>query len=99
LAIGRELTKAHEELVVRPISRHLEALVEGRGEYTLVVAPASPVVVSPEPPTDAAMLAEFCQLTDIEALPRRSAIKQLAVKYGMSARAVYTQVEHARDSG
>ena len=36
-ALARELTKAHEELVVRPISAHLEAVSGGRGEYTLVV--------------------------------------------------------------
>ena len=38
VALGRELTKAHEELVVRPISAHLETIDEGRGEYTLVVS-------------------------------------------------------------
>ena len=42
VALGRELTKAHEELVVRPISAHLAAIDEGRGEYTLVVGPDEP---------------------------------------------------------
>ena len=37
-ALGRELTKAHEELVVAPISDHLARIGEGRGEYTLVVS-------------------------------------------------------------
>jgi 16S rRNA (cytidine1402-2'-O)-methyltransferase len=99
MAIGRELTKAHEELVVRPISGHLKVIGDGRGEYTLVVSPAPAEAAIPECPTDAAMLNEFCQLTDIDGLSRRSAIKQLAVKYGLSARAVYAQVELARDAG
>jgi 16S rRNA (cytidine1402-2'-O)-methyltransferase len=34
-AIGRELTKAHEELVVAPISMHLDRLTEPRGEFTV----------------------------------------------------------------
>ena len=41
VALGRELTKAHEELVIRPISVHLSHIGEGRGEYTLVVEPAA----------------------------------------------------------
>jgi 16S rRNA (cytidine1402-2'-O)-methyltransferase len=99
VAIGRELTKAHEELVIRPISKHLEAIDEPKGEYTLVVAPGELESVRPEVPEPSEMLAEFCRLTDNDAVSRRSAIKQLAVKYGMTARAVYAQVEHARESG
>ena len=38
VAIGRELTKAHEELVVDPISLQLEHLTEPRGEFTVVVS-------------------------------------------------------------
>src|SRR4029453_18683492 len=37
-ALGRELTKAHEKLVINPISLHLEHLTQPRGEFTLVVA-------------------------------------------------------------
>ena len=38
VAIGRELTKAYEELVVNPISLHLEHFTEPKGEFTLVVS-------------------------------------------------------------
>ena len=41
LTVGRELTKAHEELVVQPIDAVLEGLREPRGEYTLVIHPAT----------------------------------------------------------
>jgi len=100
VALGRELTKAHEELVVRPISRHLQSMSEPKGEYTLVVAPLSSEAGAPREVPDApTMLAEFCHLTDNEAVSRRSAIKQLAVKYGLSARDVYARVEEARGSG
>jgi 16S rRNA (cytidine1402-2'-O)-methyltransferase len=99
VTLGRELTKAHEELVNKPISGHLEAIREPKGEYTLVVAPAAEGKHPRESPDAAGMLAEFCHLTDNEALSRRSAIKQLAVKYGLTTRDVYARVEHARDSG
>ena len=39
---------------------------------------------------------EFGQLIEIDGVGRRAAIKQLALKYGLSARAVYTLVEKGR---
>ena len=95
VALGRELTKLHEELVVRPISGHLEHVGEGRGEYTLVVSPA--VGSRAEAPSAQQLGVEFGQLTDNGAVARRAAIKQLALKYGLSAREVYGLVEQGRD--
>jgi 16S rRNA (cytidine1402-2'-O)-methyltransferase len=96
VAVGRELTKAHEELVVRPISAHLEAMGEGRGEYTLVVGPYVPRREYQEKPQAKSMRDEFGVLTENSGLGRRAAIKQLAVKYGLSAREVYSMVEEGR---
>jgi 16S rRNA (cytidine1402-2'-O)-methyltransferase len=96
VAMGRELTKAHEELVVRPISTHLDAIDEGRGEYTLVVAPADPNEAAREMPAPSSIHAEFGHLIDTEQHSRRSAIKHLAVKYGVSAREIYSLVERGR---
>ena len=42
VALGRELTKIHEELVIRPISGHLQNIAIEKGEYTLVVQPPVP---------------------------------------------------------
>src|SRR5215204_2377513 len=59
-ALGRELTKAHEELVVKPISQQIERLTEPRGEFTVVVAPGEPVPPPmPELPERGALLREF----------------------------------------
>ena len=96
VALGRELTKAHEELVVRPISAHLEAIGEGRGEYTLVVGPYEPRREHPEIPAPKSLRDEFGVLTENGGLGRRAAIKQLAVKYGLSAREIYSMVEDGR---
>ena len=99
VVLGRELTKAHEELVVKPISGHLKRIVEGRGEYTLVVSPAHEATLHLEKPSAEILWDEFCQLTDIGSISRRGAIKQLALKYGLSARTVYSLIESARVFG
>ena len=96
MALGRELTKAHEELVVRPISQHLAAINEGRGEYTLVVAPADTVDTYPDLPSATILYQEFGQLIELDGVTRRAAIKQLALKYGLGARKVYSLVEEGR---
>jgi 16S rRNA (cytidine1402-2'-O)-methyltransferase len=99
VAIGRELTKAHEELVVRPISQHLKDSREGRGEYTLVVSAPSVVPEQVATPSVSSISEEFGHLTDNRRVTRRAAIKQLATKYGLSAREVYFLVERGRNSG
>jgi 16S rRNA (cytidine1402-2'-O)-methyltransferase len=99
VALGRELTKSHEELVIKPISGHLAEMADGRGEYTLVVSPGVEVESHPQTPSAETLYMEFGQLTDVGILSRKGAIKQLALKYGLSARAVYSIIEKARISG
>jgi 16S rRNA (cytidine1402-2'-O)-methyltransferase len=100
LALGRELTKAHEQLVVRPISAHLRDTRGPRGEYTLVVFPpdrtAASRIDTPDPPD---MAREFGQLTISEGLSRRAALRALAEKYDLPAREVFSLLERARVSG
>ena len=96
--IGRELTKAHEELAVRPISGHLAHLGEPRGEYTLVIQmPAKP---EPEAriPGDSEIWAEFCFLTETRQGVRREIIRALASKYGTSVREIYSRLERGKNS-
>jgi 16S rRNA (cytidine1402-2'-O)-methyltransferase len=99
VAIGRELTKAHEELVVGPISRYLAGLGTPRGEYTVVVSPAAEqALASPEvAATDIGR--EFAQLTDAGVLSRRDIVRRLSAKYGLSQRDVYARIEESRRMG
>ena len=97
VAIGRELTKAHEELVVKPISVYLQSLGEPRGEFTVVVSPAAvdgeaPVVV---PPADE-LWAQFGEMTKLREGTRREIVKDLAEKYGITARDMYRLLESAK---
>jgi 16S rRNA (cytidine1402-2'-O)-methyltransferase len=99
VALGRELTKVHEQLVVRPISAHLRELSEERGEFTLVVTGAHPDgTSSQEVPAPQRLAVEFGELTNIEAVGRRDAIRALADKYSISSRDVFSLLEQAKSS-
>jgi hypothetical protein len=74
----------------------MAAIDEGRGEYTLVIGPDERADSQPDSPQPKALADEFGRLIETENLGRREAIKRLAVKYGLSARAVYAMVEEGR---
>lgn len=93
-AVGRELTKVHEELAVRPISEHLQSLTSPRGEFTVVVAPAEPIPDQPvDVPDTTVLLREFGELTNFSAGSRREAVKLLARKYRVGTREMYQLLE------
>jgi 16S rRNA (cytidine1402-2'-O)-methyltransferase len=99
VAIGRELTKAHEELVVRPISGHLAAGLKELGEYTLVVGPADTRgAVASDAPPDAQVAVEFGEMTETAGFERREALRLLGKKYGLTTRQVYATLERTKKS-
>ena len=96
IALGRELTKAHEELVIRPITMHLKAMREPRGEYTVVVAPATSQKPDELLPSPEVLLAEFAQMTETGTGSRRQTVRALAEKYHVATRRMYQLLEEAR---
>jgi 16S rRNA (cytidine1402-2'-O)-methyltransferase len=93
IAVGRELTKLHEELVVRPISVYLDELGQPRGEYTVAVAPAAPSGgMRTALPAREQLSREFGQVA-ASAPSRRAAARELAAKYGRSVREIYNLLE------
>ena len=97
-AIGRELTKAHEELVVTPISLHLERLAEPRGEFTVVVSGPDPnQVPNAELPSLDTLVHEFGELTKFGGRSRREIVKDLAERYGLKARDMYRLLESGKE--
>jgi 16S rRNA (cytidine1402-2'-O)-methyltransferase len=97
VSLCRELTKLHEELVTRPISEHLVAVVAPRGEYTCVVWPSSPAaeLVSPLP-SGQELLDEFGQITE-KSRSRRAALKMMADKYNVTTRELYSELEKSKN--
>lgn len=89
ICVGRELTKAHQELVEQPISGFLEGAKEPRGEYVLVLPHTPMAQEQAARPTDEAIVAELGDMTEKEGLKPRAAAKALAAKYGLSASDIY----------
>ena len=97
VAVGRELTKKHESLAVRPIRVWLATPPPDLGEFVLVIYPAaSPVEVNHGPPDAEAIAEEFDRLTNNEGLGRREALKSAALKFSVSTRDVFAAVERRR---
>jgi 16S rRNA (cytidine1402-2'-O)-methyltransferase len=97
--LARELTKVHEEFQRASLAQllartHDESSV--RGEYTIVVAGASPPV--PPPADDADIRAELARLLG-QGLSTRDAAAHVATQYGISRRDAYQlALEAARES-
>ena len=99
ILLGRELTKAHEELVRGPISLVLEALSEPRGEFTIVIDVGHLTNLLPiEPPTDSRLLADFGEMTESRTFTRRQALTAIGRKHGLSPNKVYEALERAKKS-
>jgi len=97
IGIGRELTKAHEELVVRPINQLQSYFADPRGEFTLIV-PAKPQESVAEPLPDAnALRDQLGEMTDINGSSRRDALKVLASRYGVSVNALYRLLQEDQE--
>ena len=89
IALCREMTKVHEELVVGPIYDVLNRLSSKKGEFTVVIEPARASLNRSDDTIDPAVLVhEFSQMTD-KVSSRREAIRILSGKYGLSNRSVY----------
>ena len=98
LTLGRELTKVHEELVVRPISELIGSLREPKGEYTVVLHPDDHESDDrPALPEGPKLCLEFGELTNNEGLTRRQALQNLAAKYRVPSRKVYALLEHVKN--
>ncbi len=97
IAVCREITKVHEELVKGPISVVRERLHAPRGEFTIVVSPEDEKSkTSVEQVGNQQLWSEFCHLTEHEAFTRRAAIRSLAGKHDLSSRAVYEAIENEK---
>ena len=97
VAIGRELTKVHEQLAVRPISEWLERPPPAQGEFVLVIFPAA---VTDGPAANASpdnLAAEFWRLTKIYGFGRREALKEVSTRFGVSSKTVFDAVESFPD--
>jgi 16S rRNA (cytidine1402-2'-O)-methyltransferase len=100
VAVGRELTKVHEELVRGPISEVRARLGEPRGEFTVVLDVGRLPDKGPSPAmSDTEILSEFNRLTASSRVNRRRAVSMLGRKYGRPTNEVYAAIERGKKSG
>ena len=94
VGLARELTKAHEELVVSPISGMLQRLKEVRGEFTVMVFPRLTVADALRSPPDVDRIrVELGQMIESGQSSKRQAVKALAERYGIGANELYRMLE------
>jgi 16S rRNA (cytidine1402-2'-O)-methyltransferase len=89
IGVARELTKVHEELVIQPISLLISYFKEPRGEFTILLPPASGPTVTPRPPSGSELAGEFGELTNKAARTRREALRILAERHGLGVNEIY----------
>jgi 16S rRNA (cytidine1402-2'-O)-methyltransferase len=95
-AVGRELTKLHEEVIRGRLSVILTQLSDPRGEFTVVLAGTlDDNPGSNEQVTDKQLLIEFGHLTE-GGLGRREAITELAARHRLRSREVFAAIDRAR---
>jgi 16S rRNA (cytidine1402-2'-O)-methyltransferase len=95
-ALGRELTKLHEEVIRGPLSSVLRQLSDPRGEFTVVVAGRSDVSLDKTVQvSDHQLLAEFGHLTESGA-GRREALSLLSRRHNLRSREVFAAIDRAR---
>jgi 16S rRNA (cytidine1402-2'-O)-methyltransferase len=95
LAVGRELTKAHEEFVRGSASDVAKRLEGARGELTVVVEIGDmPEIDIPEPD----LMREFGEMTVTPGISKRRAVALLARRHGLAPNSVYEALEAAKKS-
>ena len=100
VVIGRELTKVHEFLAVRPISEWVADPPIGQGEFVVLVFPKAEIKSGESTEPSPTVLADlFCQMTYNTAVSRREALREVAKRHGVSARDVFDAVEAQRKCG
>lgn len=100
VAVGRELTKAHEQLVRGPISEVLALPLVERGEFTVVAYIGYMTNLKPLPkPSGAALLTELGEMTSIPGVTKRQAISRLSGRHGIPPNEIYATIERAKKSG
>lgn len=108
VAVARELTKLHEELVIGPISLVLERITAPKGEFTVVVNLGQTTDLAsegwPESPDDWSIDQQRTSSSPLNSASarvdsRRRAVASLARAHGLTANQLYAAIESAKKSG
>ena len=94
---ARELTKMHQEFLRGTAAELVSKVSAPRGEFTIVVGPASISIVENDlNDSDNALTDEFWRLTNIGGMSRRAIVADLAKRSGRKAKDVYAAIERTK---
>lgn len=96
IAVAREMTKLHEEVLHGSAESLLARLEEPRGEMTVLIAPPESDPVPAAAPTDESIGRAFAELVAGSGTGRRAAVSALAKRYGMPSKAIYSAIEREK---
>jgi 16S rRNA (cytidine1402-2'-O)-methyltransferase len=96
IAIGRELTKLHETLAIRPISAWVSDPPLEQGEFVLLIGPNIDGPAGRA--TDQEIVSAYEDAVGDTSLSRREAIRLTAERFSVSARRVFDALETAKSS-
>jgi 16S rRNA (cytidine1402-2'-O)-methyltransferase len=94
--VAREMTKLHQQFVHGSGSDILGQMRSRKGEFTIVVGPATAARDDVPPATDEQIFLEFGQTTNNITGGRRAVVSALAKKHGRSAKYVYGVIERLK---
>ena len=98
--LGRELTKAHEEIIRGTLSQALAIIDVPRGEFVVAVnIGQKPEHTPSEPPSEQRIVDEFASITAVAGLSRRKAVAAVARRLGLPPNTVYETIEKHKKSG
>jgi 16S rRNA C1402 (ribose-2'-O) methylase RsmI len=96
--VGRELTKIHQEFAHGTCLELSERFKQTKGELTVVISPNIPRGTVSEPVVDRDIAAEFWAKAKLWSGSRRELIAELAAKFNVSSKEVYSIVEKSKTS-
>jgi 16S rRNA (cytidine1402-2'-O)-methyltransferase len=97
VCVGRELTKAHEDVFVAPIETVVDRLPEPVGEFTVALDLGRYTnLVTAQRPGGVQLAAELDEMTNKPVLSRRQAIATLAKRHGLTVNEVYDAIERSK---
>jgi 16S rRNA (cytidine1402-2'-O)-methyltransferase len=96
ICVARELTKAHEELVIKPINAYLAQLEAARGEFVIVIPPGEMADEPHQVPSDQEISEFIGHVTENGKGSRRDYVRLAAQHFKLPSRAVYAALERTK---
>ena len=97
IVIAREITKIHEEFVIKPNSQQYDGLLRAVGEFTVIVG-LSQESRAKEPVDEAEAISLFGLLTENESIGHDVALELVSLKHGLSRKAIEKALKRAKIS-